>query len=501
MEWLRENLAERGIELNDTLTREMHQQGLQTVCFGLQRWRQFAEDIGADPSTLFDDDDILDMCEHLIERKTGDAAHSLNNEDAMLELFADAASITSSAAEFSSPSQEYVAHREHYTIVNQHTDESAELRIHLKSALPELSRYIRDYGIDHNLYQRSDYYRWFKTSADDPDSKVLSETVRTYLDDDTQRRCVAIDLERLTDKLNVHRTDIIPPWERVPSRADDADDDTDGDGDRDGENSKTQTQSHPKISALNDITASQPVASTTAMIEFGEYDHTAAGASDDGPAIKATLTDGDTEAKLIAWDADDITLPVDEYGAVSCDEVTVRSVTPDDYQGTLQLKANEQTVVHEGVPDGQEPIQSVGSASESQSEASDKTSDPAGEQPSEATTDGGAVDSELDDQADSNNTHESDGADTDGTDQPDNTDTDQPDPDIDISDSNVPEDEAKKRGKLKGKIRSHDGQPTVDELSQRLGWPADTTENVVQGLLGDGRIMGTSDDTYRVIDK
>jgi len=231
------------------------------------------------------------------------------------------------------------------------------------------------------------------------------------------------------------------------------------------------------------------------MIEFGEYDHTEAGASDDGPAIKATLTDGDTEAKLIAWDADDITLPVDEYGAVSCDEVTVRSVTPDDYQGTLQLKANEQTVVHKGVPDGQEPIQSVGSTSEERAGVSDS------KQPSGATTDGGSDELPADDQADSNSADESDSADTGGTDEPDNTDTDQHDPDIDISDSNVPEDEAKKRGKLKGKIRSHDGQPTVDELAQRLGWPADTTENVVQGLLGDGRIMGTSDDTYRVIDK
>jgi hypothetical protein len=45
--------------------------------------------------------------------------------------------------------------------------------------------------------------------------------------------------------------------------------------------------------------------------------------------------------------------------------------------------------------------------------------------------------------------------------------------------------------------------PTVGELSQRLGWPADDTENVVQSLLDDddGRIMGTSDDTYRGIDK
>jgi len=115
-------------------------------------------------------------------------------------------------------------------------------------------------------------------------------------------------------------------------------------------------------------------------------------------------------------------------------------------------------------------------------------------------TDGGSDELPANDQADTDSADELAGADTDGTDEPDNTDTDQPDPDVDISDSNVPEDKPQRRGKLKGKIRSHDGQPTVDELSQRLGWPADTTENVVQGLLDDGRIMGTSDDTYRVID-
>jgi hypothetical protein len=138
--------------------------------------------------------------------------------------------------------------------------------------------------------------------------------------------------------------------------------------------------------------------------------------------------------------------------------------------------------------------QTVGSTPESQSGVSDSKA-------SEATTDGGSDELPADDQADSNSADELAGADTDGTDEPDNTDTDQPDHDIDISAGNVPEDKGKRRGKLKGKIRSHDGQPTVDELSQRLGWPADTTENVVQGLLDDGRIMGTSGGAYRVIDK
>jgi hypothetical protein len=176
----------------------------------------------------------------------------------------------------------------------------------------------------------------------------------------------------------------------------------------------------------------------------------------------------------------------------------VRGVEPGEYQGTLQLKANEYTTISEGVPDGQESLstQTVGSTPESQSGVSDSKA-------SEATTDGGSDELPADDQADSNSADELAGADTDGTDEPDNTDTDQPDPDIGISAANVPEGEAERRGKLKGKIRSYDGMPTVGELAERLGWPADDTERVVQSLLDydDGGIMATSDGTYRVIDK
>jgi energy-coupling factor transporter ATP-binding protein EcfA2 len=446
MEWIRDGLDDRGVELNSALEREMHQQGLQTVVFGLQRWRFFAIKEGADPAVLFDDADILDVCQYLIERKTGGSAHSLNNEDAMLELFADAAGIIDgSSGEFASPAQKYVEHGSHYTIANQHRDEPGELRIHLKSALPELSRYVRDYGIDHNIYQRSDYYRWFKTSAGDPDSKVTDESIRTHLDD-SQRRCVSIDIEQLTDELAVHRTDIIPPWERIPARSSSDDDGGSGSGDGDSEpdHDAGDDVEHPKVSTLGDVTPSQPVASTTGQIEFNEEDHTAASASTNGPDIKATLADDDTEAKLIAWDADDIELPLDDYGSVAFDEVTVRSVEPNDYEGTLQLVATQKTVIS---PEGQETIDTT--------DTTDTTAT------STATTDGGEVD---------------------------------------IDESNVPEDEAKRRGKLKGKIRSHDGDPTVDELSQRLGWPADTTENVVQELKNDAKLLGTPQNGYHIID-
>jgi energy-coupling factor transporter ATP-binding protein EcfA2 len=494
MEWIRDELQTRGIELNSALEREMHQQGLQTVVFGLQHWRSFAIEQGADDAALFDNADILDVCQYLIERKTGGSAHSLNNEDALIELFADAASvIDGSTGEFSSPSQKYVEYGTHYTITNQNRSEPSELRIHLKSALPELSRYVRDYGIDHNLYQRSDYFRWFKTSAGDPDSKVVDESIRSRLED-TQRRCVAIDVEQLTDDLAVHRTDILPPWERIPSKATTSDDDSD---DSDDDRGEDDSQTHPKISALSDITASQPVASTTATIEFGEYDHTAAGASDDGPAIKATLTDGDTEAKLIAWDADDITLPVDEYGAVNCDEVTVRSVTPDDYQGTLQLKANEQTVVHEGVPDGQESVTSVGEHtttttgdSDSTTETGTNTSDAAGDQSSTATTDGGHVGSDTD------NTDQANTPGTPGTDETNKTGQS-------TERTGAPKSKAQRNGKVRGQIQAcnqNGVDATVDLLAERLDWTVETTDEVIQELLDAGRLMGTAESGYRVID-
>jgi hypothetical protein len=38
------------------------------------------------------------------------------------------------------------------------------------------------------------------------------------------------------------------------------------------------------------------------------------------------------------------------------------------------------------------------------------------------------------------------------------------------------------------------------ELSRHLGWSAETAEDVVQGLLDDGEVMGTSDSGYRLID-
>jgi|APHM01.1.fsa_nt_gi hypothetical protein len=118
-----------------------------------------------------------------------------------------------------------------------------------------------------------------------------------------------------------------------------------------------------------------------------------------------------------------------------------------------------------------------------------KASDPGDDQSSTATTDGGEVDTES--------TADRDDAD-------DSNDRDRPDvnyPDIDAS--NVPEAEGRRRGKVRGKIRTceqNDIDATVDELSKRLGWPVETTADAVQELLDDGILMGTSDSGYRVID-
>jgi putative DNA primase/helicase len=369
MEWIEAGLQRRDIDIHTELEREMHQQGLQTVTFGLQRWREFAVEQGADPDVLFTDTDIIDTLEYLIKQKTGEQATSINNEDTLLELFASAAAIRNEGEEYSTPSQKYVEYGEHYRLVHADSATPTELRFHLKSSLPQLSKYIRDYDINIELYEKSDYYRWFDSSSDDPDTPVTGVQKRTSLNE-SRRRCVSIRFDELTDSLDIHPDDIIPTWVDVFDDDDMNDDDnTDGNGDvaPDHESSTVNMGNYNvdtvEMTPLADIDTDQPIASTTASIEFGESDQVAT--DDNGPDIKATLTGDDgTEATLIAWNAADIELPIDRTGALTCEEVTVRGAQPSQYEETLQLTVTDQTVITPAVDPGQQSIYDINADSD-----------------------------------------------------------------------------------------------------------------------------------------
>jgi hypothetical protein len=318
-DWLRDELADRDIDIDDELPRAMHQQGLQTVAFGLRRWRAFARDRGADSELLFDDSDIVDTVEHLIDEKTGEHASSVDNEHALLELLGDAAAIHTDSGTFDTSTQEYATYGEHYTTVYDETDEPTELRLHLKSTLAQLSKFSRDYGIDATIYQRADYYRWFKSAAENPDSIVIDVGRRTRLNG-SQKRCIAIDLQQLTEELTVHRDDIIPEWVIADARTDDDDDDDDTGGDA--------AESAVDIENLSDGDRDVTVSGTVDAVD------------DDQPDAvdhKATISDETDSIEATVWDA--------SVSLTPGDDVTVAGAYVDTFDGRRQLNISDTATV------------------------------------------------------------------------------------------------------------------------------------------------------------
>lgn len=332
-DWLRDELDARGVDLNAELPRAMHQQGLQTVAFGLRRWRQFAVGRGADPALLFDDSDIIDTVEHLIDEKTGEHASSVDNESALLELLGDAAAIRDAGD--MGETQPFVAHDEHYTLLNVGTDEPTELRLHLKSALRQLSKFSRDYGLDATLYQKSDYYRWFKSAAENPDSMVLDASRRTHLGA-TQKRCVAVDFEQLTDELDVHPSDLLP--EHIDDGGTDAGDDADD------EQPDYQRSPDVETQPIGDIDADeQVVASAIGAVEMRDWD--GIDGADGRPHFTAHLVDETGAAELVIWDESDMPPICDDDGTIGPDALLVRNAAPDTYDDDLQLVVQSETIV------------------------------------------------------------------------------------------------------------------------------------------------------------
>jgi len=313
-DWLREQLDDRGIDIDGELPRAMHQQGLQTVAFGLRRWRQFAVDSGADPNLLFDDDDIVETLEHLIQEKTGEHAASVDNENAMLELLGDAAAIRTPGDEYNDERQEYVVYDDHYTIKHRETAEPTELRLHLKSVLTQLSKFSRDYGLDASLYQKSDYYRWLKSAAENPDSFVIDSSKVTRLDS-SKKRCVAIEFEQMTDELNVHPDDLLPSWMGDEPDQSKIDDD-DGDGPTSIASLKKGDRDVTVTANVVDVDDDQP----------------------DAIRHKATLEDATGTIEAVVWDDDDAEHELNEE-----ERVTISNAAVGEFESALQLNVNAES--------------------------------------------------------------------------------------------------------------------------------------------------------------
>jgi len=197
-------------------------QGLQTVVFGYNIYRKFAESVGADLSELPTEEELDKSLEFVVERIGVDGKRK-SHTDRFIELFGRAAV------------QEYVERGRHYEIVREGTPRE-EMRINLPRTFDQLSKYANDHGIENQdlLNSHSDYRDRFSELADTPGSLITCVQQNTP----SVSKCTGILTVKAMNDLdfdrNVLETD--QPIEaeesaQIDSHGQDPDDDLDGDSD------------------------------------------------------------------------------------------------------------------------------------------------------------------------------------------------------------------------------------------------------------------------------
>lgn len=349
-EWALEEIEGRGYDLTEALDRDMYRQMVQTITFGVRMWRSFAKDVlDADADKLPSDAEIGDALEYVVNRKNDESAINRSDRDQLFELAASAASKLGEDG-----NQQYLIEGEHYKFVHEETDRPTEFRLHLRSTVEELNRYVRDYSLNTDVADKNDYYSWIKEATDDPESYALDIGVVT-----NGKRMVSVDWDQLRDDVEVMKSDF-RPWED-PGVVNEFDEDelseSDGD-DPDGPDGGGSQPNRPDPVPIGSIDPStQDVASVIGTVEFGKWDGRST--KEGAPAWTVTLSDMTGEASLVVWNEDDIPDMYDDTGVFEPDALHVKGAATGEYDGTLQLEVTPSTAVeHAEVGAGKTSVES-----------------------------------------------------------------------------------------------------------------------------------------------
>lgn len=321
--WALAEMERRGHDVDDVLDRDMYRQAIQTITFGVRIWRQFAEDVlGAAPEKLPSDEEIGDAIEYVTMRKNDDTSINRSDRDLFFELAGIAAEKTDDDG-----IQAYLQEDKHYAFVHEETDRPTELRLHLRSVVEELNRYVRDYNQPYDVATKNDYYSWIKEACDDPESYCLDVGQVTC-----GKRMVAVDWEKLKDEVDVMMSNFRPyrAASEVNEFADNEnpDDDDDGDGGRGSDDNASDTP-------LEEVKAGDR---TTVSVRIEEQSSD----TPDAIATEATAVDTSGERRLVVWASSNADVDLSDG-----DHYRIHNVSVSEYQGGLELHVQEDTEFEE----------------------------------------------------------------------------------------------------------------------------------------------------------
>lgn len=164
-------------------------QGFQTVRFGCNLYRNFAEYLDVDPDTTAVTEKAVDEAIKYIASE-GDGSEHTSHLDKFLELCCRAAAA------------DYLEEGEHYRIMQPEARRQPELRLKLSTAIDQVRRYARDHDVQGEdlLETVEDYRARIRDNEKRDDGYITERSVPTRLN--SKVRCVGINIRRTSNQVS-----------------------------------------------------------------------------------------------------------------------------------------------------------------------------------------------------------------------------------------------------------------------------------------------------------
>lgn len=180
----KEILSELRVTVENT-----EQQGLQTVVYGVNLFREFAADIGADASAMPTRSELKDAINHVVSN-IGKDGNRREHTDEWLELL----TLSTNAG--------YLNAGEHYKVTDSRKYEREVLDVHMPSAFSAVMKYLREFNLEgeYTTLSKGDYVDAFGNKANQEESYVLDTSVKVRSLENGDK-CVRFDPVRASEKI------------------------------------------------------------------------------------------------------------------------------------------------------------------------------------------------------------------------------------------------------------------------------------------------------------
>lgn len=163
-------------------------QGLQTVVFGFEMYKKFAESVGVDASALPDENDLRASLRNVADTVGPDGSRK-SHLDTFVELLGRA------------KAADYLSKAQHYTFTREGKPDE-ELRVHIPRAYDAVSKYVRDHDLDsEDLLGAAGYKSRFQEAAEEEAGYVTCYGQNSP----PIGRCVGISTLRAMNELDFDR--------------------------------------------------------------------------------------------------------------------------------------------------------------------------------------------------------------------------------------------------------------------------------------------------------